>query len=324
MQDVAKLAGVSLVTVSRVVNEPDKVSAQTLAAVKAAIRELGYVPNLTAGSLASNRSRIVAAIVPTIANSIFAQTIDGLANTLARQGYQLLLGQSNYHVDEESRLIDVFLGRRVDGLVLTGALHADGVRERLRANSMPVVETWDLPAQPIDMAVGFSNDDAGAAIAHYLIGKGFQRLAFVGGYEDRSNKRLNGFRRAAAALGVAAVDAEQVPAPVAMEAAANAFGRILSRNPGVRAVFCSNDMLASGVLFECARRALKVPDQIAVMGFADLPIASLIQPNLSSVRVRSEEIGTRAAQMLLDRFAGQQPIASPIDLGFTIVGRASA
>lgn len=142
MEDVARAAGVSMVTVSRSLNMPEKLAPATLAVVRATIERLRYVPNLTAGSLASNRTRIVAAIVPTIANSIFSDTIDGLAKALAQHRYQLLLGQTQYRAAEEAELVDAFLGRRVDGLVLTGVKHARGVRTRLQRAGIPVVETW--------------------------------------------------------------------------------------------------------------------------------------------------------------------------------------
>ena len=144
MEDVARAAGVSAITVSRALNAPDKLSPATLRAVRAAIERLRYVPNLTAGSLASNRSRTVAVIVPTVNSSIFSDTIDGLAQALASHRYQLLLGQTNYRLEEESALVQAFLGRRVDGLVLTGVNHARGVRSSILRAGIPVVETWDL------------------------------------------------------------------------------------------------------------------------------------------------------------------------------------
>ena len=202
MEDVARAAGVSMITVSRALNKPDKLAPATLARVRAAIASLRYVPNLTAGSLASNRSRIVAIIVPTIANSIFSDTIDGLAQTLAQHHYQLLLGQTQYRMDEEAALVEAFLGRRVDGLVLTGIKHARGVRSRVQRAGIPIVETWDLSTRPIDMIVGFSNRAAGDAAARHLAGKGYRALAYIGGSDDRSVARLAGFREGARACGV--------------------------------------------------------------------------------------------------------------------------
>lgn len=322
MVDVAREAGVSAITVSRAVNSPDKLAPGTLAAVRAAIERLRYVPNLTAGSLASNRSRIVAVIVPTISNSIFAETVGGLAKSLASRRYQLLLGQTDYRAAEEIALVDAFLGRRVEGMVLTGAVHARGVRDRLRRSGVPVVEAWDLPRNPIDMAVGFSNREAGHAAAVYLLERGRRSLAFIGGTDDRSAKRLAGYQDAAIAAGAGEVRAETLPTS-ATPADSGAALRRLCAGDRPDAVFCSNDTLAAGVLFEAARLGIAVPRDLAVIGFADLPIAAAIEPRLTSIQVRAVEMGALAADLLLDRLAGRNPDRRITDLGFEIVERAS-
>jgi LacI family gluconate utilization system Gnt-I transcriptional repressor len=323
MEDVARAAGVSMITVSRALNTPEKLAPATLRAVRSAIERLRYVPNLTAGSLASNRSRIVGAIVPTVANSIFAETIDGLEQQLAEHGYQLLLGQTHYRPEEEAALVDAFLGRRVDGLVLTGVAHAPGVRARLRRAGIPVVETWDLAARPLDMIVGFSNRAAGHAAACYLAAKGYRSLAFIGGVDDRSEKRLAGFREGARECGASWAGATLLPVSHSSADAARALAGMLAP-AAPRAVFCSNDMLAAGVLFECARRRIAVPARLAVMGFADLPIAAGIEPSLTSIQVRATEMGQRAGELLLRRVTGDAGGERVVDLGFAVVERASA
>jgi LacI family gluconate utilization system Gnt-I transcriptional repressor len=313
MEDVARAAGVSMITVSRALSAPEKLAPATLAKVRSAIDALRYVPNLTAGSLASKRSHIVAAIVPTIANSIFSETIDGLSQTLATRGYQLLLGQTHYRDDEESALVDAFLGRRADGIVLTGLRHPRGVRAALQRAAIPVVETWDFGPRPIDMLVGFSNQAAGEAAARYLAGKGYRSLGFIGGGDDRSAARLAGFRVGALAcrLGdVAVVDVASRSTP--------------GEGAAALAVFCSNDMLAAGAVFECRRRRLKVPGDVAVMGFADLPIAAGMEPALTTIQVRSHDMGRRVGAMLLRRFEGGSLDERIVDLGFAVVERASA
>jgi LacI family gluconate utilization system Gnt-I transcriptional repressor len=324
MEDVARAAGVSMVTVSRALNTPEKLAPATLSAVQAAIERLRYVPNLTAGSLASNRSRIVAAIVPTIANSIFSDTIDGLAQALAPHRYQLLLGQTQYRDENEAELVDAFLGRRVDGLILTGVKHARGVRARLQRAAIPVVETWDLTPRPIDMVVGFSNRAAGQAAARYLAGKGYRTLAFIGGQDDRSAARLEGFRLGARECGVDEVTAVSMPSPSSLADGNSALADLIRRARPPRAVFCTNDMLAAGALFECQRRNIPVPSRMAVMGFADLPIAAGIEPALTSVQVRSTEMGQRAGELLMRRLGGESQIERIVDLGFAVVERASA
>ncbi len=323
MVDVARAAGVSAITVSRALNSPHQLSAATLRKVRSAIDRLRYVPNLTAGSLASNRSRTVAVIVPTISNSIFSETIDGLAQALAPQGYQLLLGQTRYRVEEEAALVRAFLGRRVDGLVLTGVRHARGVRSSVMRTATPVVETWDLGDRPINMMAGFSNVDAGRTAARYLLGKGYDSLAFIGGDDDRSAKRLQGFREAALAGGAGAVATVVLASASSNPADAGlALARLLASGEP-RAIFCSNDMLAAGVLFECARLGIAVPGQLAIMGFADLPIAASVEPRLTSIQVHATGMGLLAGQMLLGELRGEAPRERVVDLGYAVVERAS-
>jgi len=323
MQEVARAAGVSAITVSRALNTPEKLAPATLRAVRAAIEELRYVPDLTAGSLASRRSRIIAVVVPTIANSIFSDTIDALAQTVSRQRYQILLGQTHYRAAKEATLIDAFLGRRVDGLVLTGVTHGRGVRGRLRRAGIPVVETWDMTPRPIDMLVGFSNLEAGRAAAHYLLDKGYRSLAFIGGSDVRSTRRLEGFRRGARERGVAQVQARTVSVTSTPGAGRAALAGLLA-DTAPRAVFCSSDTLAAGALFECAHRGISVPEELAVMGLGDLPIAAAIEPALTSMQVRAGQIGEYAGEMLLARLAQGTLDERIVDLGFSVVQRASA
>jgi LacI family transcriptional regulator, gluconate utilization system Gnt-I transcriptional repressor len=324
MQDVARAAGVSMITVSRALNAPDKLAPATLAVVRTAIHQLGYLPNLAAGSLASNRSRIIAAVVPTIASSTFSDTIDGLAQALSPHRYQLLLGQTQYRVDEEAALITAFLGRRVDGLVLIGVQHARGVRATLRRAAIPVVETWDLTPRPIDAVIGFSNHAAGHTAADYLVAKGYRRLGFIGGVDARSEARLQGFCAAARARGLGEVAVQRVASPSSLLDGGPALAALLAAPRPPRAVFCTHDMLAAGALFECQRRGIAVPGDIALMGFADLPIAAGTEPALTTMQVRATEMGQRAGEWLLRRLAGEPGLARRVDLGFTVVERRSA
>ncbi|MBV8166276.1 MAG: LacI family DNA-binding transcriptional regulator [Alphaproteobacteria bacterium] len=319
MHDVARLAAVSPITVSRALSQPDKVSAETRRRVEAAIAQVGYVPNLTAGSLASNRSRIIAAVVPTIANSIFADTVQGLSDQLERQGYQLLLGQTGYSETTEDELIRAFLGRRPDALVLTGIGRSAAARALLRNAEIPIVETWDLTAAPLDMLVGFSNRDAGRAMAEFFLARGYRRLAFVGSTDQRSQARRAGFLAAAPdALTIALDEQASVPRGRA------ALQRVRAEAPDVQAIFFSTDVLAVGALLECQRLGLAVPRELAIAGLGDLPIAAEINPALTTIEIRGYAIGEHAARMLLQRLAGERVAPKIVDLGFRIVARASA
>ncbi|MBS0220585.1 MAG: LacI family DNA-binding transcriptional regulator [Proteobacteria bacterium] len=326
MEDIAREAGVSIATVSRVFNRPGVVHPDTLARVKEIASRLRYTPNLTAGSLAGNRSRIIAAVIPTITNSIFSETIDGLSTVLTGRGYQLLLGQTSYRDDQQAALIETFLGRRVDGLVLTGITRDRKVRTRLKSARIPIVETWEFGANPIDMLVGFSNEKAGAAAADYLIGRGYARLGFIGGSDQRSGARLEGFCHAVAAAGIAPCRIVRIPSPSpsSVMAGSQAIAQLLHERPKPDAVFCSNDMIALGALVECQRRGLNVPRQLAVMGFSDLPIAKAVAPSLTTVQVGAMDIGSQAATMLLEKIEKGHIACKRVDLGFSIVARESA
>ncbi len=189
LSDVASLAGVSAITVSRALNTPAAVSPETLERVRSAISRSGYVPNLVAGGLASNRSRLVAALVPTIAGPVFLETIQALTDALAEAGCQLILGQSGYSGAREDALIDAIVGRRPDGIVLTGIMHSPEGRKRLLASGIPIVETWDITPTPIDMIVGFSQEKAGAEVADYLYRKGYRRPALITADDQRAMLR---------------------------------------------------------------------------------------------------------------------------------------
>ena len=286
LSDVAKVAGVSAITASRALNTPDRVSPDALARIRAAIERTGYVPNMLAGGLASNRSRLVAALVPTIAGPVFLETIQALTEALAESGYQLMLGQSGYSGSREDALLDAIIGRRPDGIVLTGVMHSAEGRRRLLASGIPVVETWDLTPTPIDMLVGFSHEKVGAAVAEYLYARGKRRLAIVTADDQRAGMRHRSFAEAAARLGLGEVHACVVPAPTTLGSGRRGLADLLKRHPAIDAVFCSSDVLALGVITEAQSRGLAVPGDFSVFGFGDLGFAGDTHPPLTTVRDR--------------------------------------
>ncbi len=324
LHDVARLAGVAPITASRALNTPTQVSPDVLQRVTEAVSRTGYVPNRLAGGLASSRSRLVAAVVPTISGPVFLQTVQSLTVALAERGYQLMLGQSGYVLEREDALLEAIIGRRPDGIVLTGILHSDQGRRRLLAAGIPVVETWDLTPTPLDMLVGFSHADVGRAAAGYLHGRGRQRLAAVSGDDERAGRRLQAFVAEVARLGLAPPVLIQVPAPTTLKAGRQALAELLSGAPLTDAVFCSSDLLALGVLTEAQARGLAVPRRLAVMGFGDLDFAADLHPALTSVRIDGEAIGRQAAQFIVDRAEGRPVKQRVVDIGFSIVERSSA
>jgi LacI family gluconate utilization system Gnt-I transcriptional repressor len=327
MQDVARRAGVSTMTVSRALTMPGKVAGETRERVEAAVRDLGYVPDLIAGSLSSGRSRIVAALVSTLANAVFAETVDGLTDTLRSHGYQLLLGTTDYSAATEEALVRAVLGRRPDGLVIAAGEHTELTRSSLERAGIPIVETWDLPARPLGLAVGFSNVEAGRAMSEALAGWGYRRIAFAGGDPDdslRGRLRRDGYLQALRRLGLAPIELAIGAGPKAMPTGASAVRTLIERGSDADALFCVSDQVAAGALAECRRQGIEVPGRLAIVGFGDFDIAGDDALELSTVRVPKYEIGARAASLLVELLAGHEVRTPVVDLGFEIVRRKTA
>ena len=323
VHDVARLAGVSAMTVSRAVNTPDKVPVATRAKVQAAVAKTGYVPNLLAGGLRSNKSRLVAALIPTLAGPVFTETAQALTTALNQRGYQLMLGQSGYDQSHEDDLLGAIIGRRPDGIVLTGVMHSAETRRRLMAAGIPVVETWDLTPTPIDMLVGFSHEAVAQAVCRHLHAAGRRRLAVIGADDERSVRRSRAFVAAAALLGLAPPPVHQVQAPTTLGDGRAGLRALRAARPDLDAVFCSSDLMALGVLTEAQALGLAIPGQLAVIGFGDLAFSCDLHPALTTVRIDGTRIGQEAARCIIERAEGRSVAERVIDIGFTIIERAS-
>jgi LacI family gluconate utilization system Gnt-I transcriptional repressor len=334
LRDVATLAGVAPITASRALNTPAQVSPDVLQRVTDAVKRTGYVPNLLAGGLASMRSRMVAAVVPTIAGPVFLETVQSLTQALSDAGYQLMLGQSGYDNSREDALLEAIVGRRPDGIVLTGIMHSAQGRARLLAAGIPVVETWDLTPTPIDMLVGFSHVEVGRAVAAFLHGRGRARPALVAGDDQRAQRRCQAFQEAAQRLGWGPVQQVNVKAPTTLGSGRRALAELLDRSSAggqpaggqlpVDAVFCSSDLLALGVMTEAQARGITMPAPLAVVGFGDLAFAADLHPTLTTVRIDGTSIGRQAARFIVERAEGRVVEQRVVDMGFSIIERDSA
>lgn len=322
LSDLAARLGVTKVTVSRALNTPELVSAETLARVREAVRETGYTPDLVAGSLASNRSRLVVALIPAMAGGVFQETVAALTNELAASGYQLLFGQSGYDESREDALLDAIIGRRPAGIVLTGVVHSEYARKKLKASGIPVVETWDLTRSPLDMLVGFSHPGVGAAAARYLHERGARRPAVVTPGDRRAQVRAEAF--VAAFDRVQEVPVVSVPSPATIGDGRQALARLLDGDPQVDAVFCGADVIALGVLIEARHRGLAVPGRLKVLGYGDQNFAKDADPALSTIRIDGTRIGKLAASMLLQKLETGTVKRRKVDVGFDLISRESA
>ncbi len=321
LRDVAKLAGVAPITASRAVNTPQQVSPAVLKNVLDAVQRTGYVPNRMAGGLASSRSRLIAAVVPSTVMSVFMETIESLNGGLFDAGYQLMLGQSGYSSAHEELLLEAVIGRRPDGIFLTGILPPGKSRTRLLASGIPVVETWDLTPTPIDMLIGFSHSDIGREVANFLLNKGRKRLALVRADDERAGRRATAFAEAVSLHGHQNVFVVNVGDSRSLKSGREAMVRILHDAPDVDAIFCSSDLLALGVMTEARAQGVAVPERVAIVGFGDVPFLSDMVPSLSTVRINGADIGRQAARFLIDRAEGRAVDPRVVDVGFAIIER---
>ncbi|SPR96800.1 LacI family DNA-binding transcriptional regulator [Cupriavidus taiwanensis] len=319
LHDVAREAGVSLITASRALSNPGMVSEKTIARVQQAVAATGYIPNLLAGGLKSKRSLMVAALVPNIAVAQFLPTVKALTDALDAAGYQLILGQTGYDHAREEALLGTMISRRPDGIVVTGLVHSQAARERLRRAGIPVVETWDLSDRPVDMSVGFSHVKVGSSVAGYFLGKGWRRLGIATGDDHRASVRREGF---VSTVGHD-VPTVVVPAPSSLALGRQALAGLLEQDRRIQAIYCSSDQLAQGVMVEALARGLRIPEDLAICGFGDADFAAHLKPSLTTVHVDGAAIGALAARLLLDRCQGKAVSQPVIDVGFRIIERES-
>ena len=329
MRDVAKRAGVSTMTVSRALSDADKVSEETRQRVFRAVQEIGYLPNHLASSLSSNRSTTIGLIVPSIDNSIYTQTVKGLSDVIRRSGFQLMIAECGYDPAEEEELITTFLAHRVSGLILHNTEHTEHARNLIRKSGVPVVENGNIPREPLDMAVSYSNRDAAHAMTLHLGRLGYKRIAFATLYSvhnDRSRDRLEGYL---AALG----QFDQKPDPRlivetsrGLAAGAELVARIVQGVPEADALFCAGDVLAAGALFECQKRGWSVPGRIALASFDDVELLRHVSPSITTLRLPRYDIGERSAQMLISRIidGADHLTGVVVDLKFEVIQRESA
>ncbi|WP_241427703.1 LacI family DNA-binding transcriptional regulator [Fertoeibacter niger] len=318
MIDIARVAGVSPMTVSRAFKSEGSVSETTRAAILQAAEDLGYVFDSTASNLRSQRSDFVAVTIPSLNNANFADTVGGLSEGLKARQLQILLGYTNYDILEEERLIEQLLRRRPGAIVVTGGRHTPRARRLLENAGIPVIETWDLPEAPIGHVVGFSNAAAVRGMVDHFVRQGLTRIAFIGGDADRDTRgsdRRAGFVAAMQAQGLA-VDRliAAGPPPISMREGATAMGRLIDTMPDTQAVICVSDLSAFGALTECQRRGLAVPGRYSIAGFGDYDIAAVAVPSLTTINPFSRAIGTKAAALILDVLDGRQdgPALLPI------------
>lgn len=323
LEDVATAAEVSSATVSRFLNNPSVVADATAERIRAAIAATGYVTNMNAGALAGSRSRLIAALVPDIAQSIFNDTVEAMIDELASDGHSVVLALTRPDNRRLEAEINMALARRVDAIILTGIVTDPETRRRLKANPVTVIETWGLPDDPIDIAVGFSHNAVGADLAKFLRARGYRRPHLVVPRSARSEQRAIGFAERWTQEGGEAPTRLDVNAPSHFGQGRLSYRALadLPQRPDV--VVCGSDWIAQGLIVEAQAAGIRVPDQLAVTGFGNLRLAGDMRPTITSIDVDGTRIAREAIRILRARAAGQ-PVETRVDVGFRIIARESA
>lgn len=326
LADVALIAGVSAITVSRVINQPDKVSPVMREKIQKAIDELGYIPNRSASALASARSGVIGVAIPSLSNVVFNDVLRGIYDVAGPSGFQILLVDTLYSPFEEERMVRTLLSQSPEAMIVTGGDQTEITRKLLSKAGIPVVQIMETLDDPIDMNVGFSQQQASYDVVRELLKRGYTKIAYIGARMDRRTQQsLTGYRTAMEERDLLHKEfIVTTPRPSSVGVGGELFHSLISNcNGECEAVCCSNDDLALGVLFESQRMNLSVPGDIALCGFNDVEIAALVNPSLSSVYVPRYEMGAIATRMVLSALSGDSEMIRKVDQGYELKMRAS-
>ena len=308
--DVAKAAGVSTATVSRVINQPESVRIGVRQRVQEAIAELQYVADAAARALASKRSRCIGAVIPTFANAIFADGIEAFEATLNQAGLSLMLTISGYNLDNELSQVRTLIERGVDALMLVGLNHDPSIYLLLQQRNIPYVHTWAFRNDTPHPCVGFDNYAAAKQLPLHLTSLGHREFAIVSGISkgnDRVYDRLQGIQDALSTQGIVLARNAIIECVYNIEAGRMACRQLLQSPTPPTAILCSNDVLATGALLECQSSGIEVPNQVSIAGFDDLALSANLTPSLSTIHIPFKLMGHKAAQYLIDRLSGATP-----------------
>ncbi|MCV3273823.1 LacI family DNA-binding transcriptional regulator [Roseobacter sinensis] len=325
LEDVARLAGVSTASISRALNDPDKVAKPTRDKIEAAIEALGYTPNFGGRALASNRTNTVGAIIPSMANAMFASGVQAFQEVLSEAGVNLLVASTGYDPDQELRQIKALIAHGADGLMLIGDARPEATRDFLAKRRIPYVISWCLRSDDTRLYVGFDNRGAAYDAMQRVLALGHRRVAMICGVRDgndRARDRFDGVAAAIADFGQGAELLQVEEATYRIEFGGDAFARIMAAPERPTVVMCGNDVLAAGALKRAREMGIDVPGQVSIVGFDDIGLASVVTPQLATVRVPQIEMGRAAARLLLAKLNGQA-CSGPVELPTEFMSRAS-
>ena len=321
--DVAKLAGVSTATVSRVINSPDRVREATRTKVERAMQLCNYKYNALARGFATKHSNTIGLIIPTIRNSVFAESTRGVQDYADGQKNQVILGNTYYSYEQEEKLIKTLLEKQVDGLIITTTNPKGAVLKSLVDEGVPFVLLYStLKVGPIS-AVGIDNYRGGYLATEHLVQLGHRRIGMVAGnfsVSDRSLHRWHGYKQCLKKYGIAYNKELLSQTEQSLPGGKESAKQLLSLGDPPTALFCSNDYLAIGAMKGAREMGLALPEELSVVGFDDIRTASYIVPELTTVYQPAYDMGMMGAQLLFDFIEKKQtkPVQKMLDASLVI------
>ncbi len=323
LDDVAALAGVSTATISRYFNSPTVVAPATAERIRAAVEQLGYIPNLLAGGLASSRSRLVAVMIPQLSGHIFTDIIETMVGELSASGYVAMLGMTELPHERTNELVHAALARRAEAIVITNAVD-DATRALLRRSGTTVIEVWDLPGDPVDVAIGFSHQAIGQDLARFVRNRGYLRPHLVTTGGPRGMQRRDSFVAEWIAGGGSIPGETIVTMPGRYSDARTVLADITRKSQAADVAICGSDLIAQGLITEARNAGMHVPGDLAVIGFGNTQLAEDMSPGITSIDIDGARIAREAVGVLRQRAQGLEISQRRIDVGFRLIARDSA
>lgn len=319
LQDVANRVGVTKMTISRYLRDPQMVSAALRDSIAAALDELGYIPNRAPEILSNATSRAIGVLLPSLTNQVFAEVLRGIERVTDAHGYQTMLAHYGYHAEREEMRLMSLLSYNIDGLILSERSHTERSRKMIEVAGIPVIEIMDSESPCLDLAVGFNNFEAAYQMTQVLLARGHRFPVYLGSrLDERTLIKMQGYEQAMRDAGLTPRDVS-TDRPSSYSLGGELMKEALERYPETDSLFCTNDDIAIGAAFECQRRGLRIPDQMAIAGFHGHDIGQSMEPKLASVLTPRERMGQVAAERLLARLRGEIVTPQRLDLGFTIL-----
>ncbi|WP_426575853.1 gluconate operon transcriptional repressor GntR [Xenorhabdus stockiae] len=318
LQDVADLVGVTKMTVSRFLRNPNQVSEPLGKRIAAALDQLGYIPNRVPDILSNSTSRTIGVLLPSLTNQVFAEVIRGIEYMTDRHGYQTMLAHYGYSAQKEEERLLSLLSYNIDGLILAERTHTPKTLKVLETTGIPVVELMDSVSPCLDVAVGIDNFEAARQMTESMLGRGCRSIVYLGARQDeRTLIRLQGYEVAMCSAGLQPKKM-MTTASSSYSLGAQLLQETCLKYPDVDGLFCTNDDIAIGAIFECQRQGINVPEDISVAGFHGHDVGQVMTPKLASVLTPRDQMGRKAAEALLARLKGEKLEQTLIDVGFTL------